>query len=620
VDVLEDEQGGRVEHLAEQRPDHAVEPRAAEGGVEVVHLGRRLDLHVERCPEQRSPGHELAVDGREPFGEDGAVVLAAAVELHVEERTEERPEGVVRRGRLVLLAAERDLLHVATVLAQFVGQTRLADARLADQLDHRSEAHAHRLDGRAEHRTLALAVDEGELLGAGLLVRFRPELTEGDRSLRLGLSLELERLERGRVERGSASLVGRRRHPDLVLRSLRHQARREGRGVAENRVRAPERRPDLAGEDASLADADVNREGESGVDDRPHRAEQPLLVVPERLRRAGDEDDSPAVTVDVALEERHLMVVRRLLDRPCEHLDRIGRRVRPLGRDDLVRARVADEGDRGVTMLPLERPDLEQLGAQRRGHGDLDRKPVEVGQRLELTRHFRRRLQKSALAFLVPEGRRVELGGRLPADEDLAGFGGGLHLHRSACGRPGDEQFPMGVADEEELEAAGVEAGMHPQLDGSRRRARTPDRPQRPPHLERRPRRTLGVPVALVEEQERVAAELEQAAAERVGPVEERRERRVHHVRHFLGARAPAARELLRHRREARDVDEGESPVDLEPAPLRARPQPLDRQPRNERDELGRAVGSVAVGRRHRGERASITREHRARSPAPPAR
>ena len=122
----------------------------------------------------------------------------------------------------------------------------------------------------------------------------------------------------------------------------------------------------------------MHREWEAGVDDRPNGAEQALLVIAERLRCAGDEDDPAAVTVDVAFEKRDVVVVRRLFNRPREHLNRLGGGVRALCRDDLVGTRVADECDCRVTVLSFERSDLEQLGAQRRRDCDLDRKPLEI--------------------------------------------------------------------------------------------------------------------------------------------------------------------------------------------------------------------------------------------------
>ena len=102
-----------------------------------------------------------------------------------------------------------------------------------------------------------------------------------------------------------------------------HQAGGERGGVAEHRVRPPEARAHLAREDASLAHPDVDRERKALVDDRPHRAEHPLLVVAERLRSARDQDDSSAVAIDVALEERHAVLVRSGLDGPDEAVERV---------------------------------------------------------------------------------------------------------------------------------------------------------------------------------------------------------------------------------------------------------------------------------------------------------
>ena len=59
----------------------------------------------------------------------------------------------------------------------------------------------------------------------------------------------------------------------------------------------------------------------------------------------------------------------------------------------------------------------------------------------------------------------------------------------------------MRLADEEELERAGVEARVHLQLYRPRRRSRSPDRPERPPHLEGRPSGTARMFRPFVEQQ-----------------------------------------------------------------------------------------------------------------------
>ena len=191
----------------------------------------------------------------------------------------------------------------------------------------------------------------------------RQEIAQHEGLHGLGLALERQWLElRGR-ERSTAARERSGRNPDLVLSGASHQPRRERRGVAEHGVRPAEARTHLAREDASLAHADVNREREARVDDGANRSQHPLLVVAEGLRRARNEDDPPAVAIDIAFEEGHLVLVRGRLNGAHESVERVRSRLGSLGLDDLVRAGEADEGDRRVSVLSLERPDLEQLCA-----------------------------------------------------------------------------------------------------------------------------------------------------------------------------------------------------------------------------------------------------------------
>ena len=145
----------------------------------------------------------------------------------------------------------------------------------------------------------------------------------------------------------------------------------------------------------------------------------------------------------------------------------------------------------------------------------------------------------------------------------------------------------MAFPDQEELKAAGVQAGVHLQLDGSGRGPRASDRAERPPHLEGSTCRPGSVLLALVEQQERVSPELEEPASLRVRDSEERREGRVHDLGHLFRARLAEAGETLGHRREAGDVDERDRSVDFAPDRLRLVSEPLEGQPWDERNELG---------------------------------
>ena len=62
VDVVEDDECGRIEEVPEQRPHHAVQARTPERRIEIVHLRGGRDLDVQRRGEQRRPRHELLVD------------------------------------------------------------------------------------------------------------------------------------------------------------------------------------------------------------------------------------------------------------------------------------------------------------------------------------------------------------------------------------------------------------------------------------------------------------------------------------------------------------------------------------------------------------------------------
>ena len=156
------------------------------------------------------------------------------------------------------------------------------------------------------------------------------------------------------------------------------------------------------------------------------------------------------------------------------------------------------------------------------------------------------------------------------ADDDLAGLGGVLHRDRVRGGRPRDDQLAVRRACEEEVERPRVDAHVHAQRDLARGCVERAELVERAPHAVRRVAGARGMCVALEEEQERIAAELHEAAAVRVRDGEQACERRAHHVGHLFGAARPERCEALRHRGEAGDVDEGERPLER-PVPSRGR-------------------------------------------------
>ena len=134
---------------------------------------------------------------------------------------------------------------------------------------------------------------------------------------------------------------------------------------------------------------------------------------------------------------------------------------------------------------------------------------------------------------------------------------------------PGQQQLPVRLADEEEVVRVGVDADVHLQLDRPDRGLRLSELLERRAHPVGGVAGPGGMVLAREEEQQRVAAELEQPAAEGVGDVEQALEGAVHHLGDLLGAELALLGEPLVQRGEARDVDEGER--SLEPAVPRFR-------------------------------------------------
>ena len=108
------------------------------------------------------------------------------------------------------------------------------------------------------------------------------------------------------------------------------------------------------------------------------------------------------------------------------------------------------------------------------------------------------------------------------------------------------------------------------------------------------------VPLALEEQQEGVAAELQQVAAVGVGDAEQRAERRADRLDELLGALAAAPREALGELREPGDVREQERGVER----VDRRPGPSDEVAQHDVGDVGvqppREARPVAIGSRAR--------------------
>ena len=197
-----------------------------------------------------------------------------------------------------------------------------------------------------------------------------------------------------------------------------------------------------------------------------------------------------------------------------------------------------------------------------------------------------------------PEQCRRQPGGGRGTDDDLPGGRGAFHLDDLAHGLAAQDELAVAVAREEAVHAAGVDAGRHPQHDAPRGGVEPADLGQPALHADRAQRRAFLVRVVGEEEEQRIATELEEAAARGVRDGEERFEALADPAGDLFGAHLAVPGETLGHLGEARDVDERERGVDGHPALVRVLPGPVDGQAGEIRtDRLGRhRQGSCSVG------------------------
>ena len=187
----------------------------------------------------------------------------------------------------------------------------------------------------------------------------------------------------------------------------------------------------------------------------------------------------------------------------------------------------------------------------------------------------------------------------------------------------------MRLADEEEMERAAVHARRHPQDDLPGRRVQPPDASERRPHAVSSGRRSHSVAVTGEPQQQRVAAELQQAAVLAVGDRQEAGEDRTEDVGDLLGPHLPVAGQALGHLREAGDVDEQHRAVEGSEREMGLLREPADQQPRSVRPQDLRALvqclchGRSLLRPAPFGRRASVRRRlpcRRAEARAQPAR
>ena len=133
-----------------------------------------------------------------------------------------------------------------------------------------------------------------------------------------------------------------------------------------------------------------------------------------------------------------------------------------------VEAPELDERGGDETVLRLDGPPEQELcDRSRKARRDIE--AGRVGRRIRTPRLECGPAKQQRLALGGSDVARIEERRGLGAQRDFAGVGDRLHVHRARRARAGNKELSMEVADEEELEHAGVEAERHPQRDLTRR-------------------------------------------------------------------------------------------------------------------------------------------------------
>ena len=362
----------------------------------------------------------------------------------------------------------------------------------------------------------------------------------------------------------------------------------------------------------ALVHADPDADRRIVVEDPAKGQQHPLLVVADRPRRAGREDQLPAVDIDIGAEETHAVLVHGGLCDGDELVQIVGDRGGILRTEQRIGAVEVDERDRDLAMLGF--PDRRQQRlADRHRDTSLEGFVGELGQHP----HGRGRVADRCAAQEMTFPRRRadapgrEVGRELGADHDLACARRSLHLDDARRAGASHDQLAMRLTDQEEVEPAAVRANGHAQVDAATGRVELAHRLEALAHADRRACRTgrvLRRIIAGKQQEEGVATELQEAAVLLVGHAQQVGEARGDGVGHLFGTHRPELRELLGELRESGDVRKDEGPVDRVVAHAPVLRQPLER----EAGKVGLETRSEGVGCTHLGVRI-LSRIHRPR-------
>ena len=445
---------------------------------------------------------------------------------------------------------------------------------------------------------------------------------------RLALALHHERGQPLGLEQRPRTIEHGVRREHLSGSRLRHQPRGEVDGVAHRQEGRPVLGADLAGEDRTTVDPRAQCEADVEPDDLAEREEHELLVVAGAAGRAEAQVELAAIGAEVGRLQADVAIVDRRLHAHRQRMQSLGGLARAVLGDHAVEPAVLEERDGGRAVLGLH--DAGAHGVSE-AHGDqavhvvVDREERSRGEPVGVERSTQQDPGRDPSPDVATRQRR---GGR-GTDEDLATFGRSLELDEGRDRGAADDQLPVRCADEEEVEVAAVHADRHAQVRPADTPGELAELADRAAHLQRRCRRPELMTVATEEQQERIATELQQRAAEGVRLIDQLGEARVDDLVDRLGADLAQLGQPFGELGEARHVGEHHRPLD---GAVQRGGGPIVRHPlAHQTRHVHGQIAAVIGGRRHRcpkcrraletrvGERAGGRRTRKAARPCPSA-